>query len=348
MEIINQTFFNNSIQSYLLALVIFTASSLILKYLIKIIADKIKFLSSKTKTTYDNSIDLVIRDTKIIFVIYSSFYVAINTLKIPQNIHEKLHLVFIITLLVQVGIWINSFLSKFLNNYFQVKRQNDPSSLSAFGLINFIAKFASWLIVLLLILDNLNIDISALIAGLGVGGIAVALAVQNILGDLFASLSIVLDKPFIVGDFIVVGDIMGNVEKIGIKTTRLRSLSGEQLIVANSDLLASRVKNFKRMNERRIAFAIGVTYDTDGEHIQNIPQMIRQIIESKDNVRFDRAHFKDFGNFSLNFEIVYYVLSSDYLEYMNIQERINLGILNKFRELNIEFAFPTQTIHLEK
>jgi small-conductance mechanosensitive channel len=183
-------------------------------------------------------------------------------------------------------------------------------------------------------------------ASLGVAGIAVALALQNVLSDLFASMSIALDKPFVIGDFIIIGDFMGTVEKIGVKTTRLRSLSGEYLIFANSDMLSSRIRNYTRMHERRIVFSLGVTYNTPYEKLHLIPTMIQKIIEAQEETRFDRAHFASYGDFSLNFEIVYYVLSADYNRYMDIQQAINLAIFKAFEDTGIEFAFPTQTLYM--
>ena len=214
--------------------------------------------------------------------------------------------------------------------------------------LSFIARLVLWATILLLILDNLGVDITALVAGLGIGGVAIALAVQNILGDLFASLSIVLDKPFVLGDFVIVGDLMGSVENIGIKTTRVRSLSGEQLVFSNNDLLTSRIRNFGRMQERRVVFKLGVTYQTPAEKLEGIPGIIREAIEARDKTRFDRSHFASYGDFSLDFETVYYVLSADYNLYMDIQQAINLAIFRRFADEGIEFAYPTQTLFLEK
>jgi small-conductance mechanosensitive channel len=203
-------------------------------------------------------------------------------------------------------------------------------------------------VVVLFALDNVGIKVTALVAGLGVGGIAIALAVQNILGDLFASLSIVLDKPFVVGDFVILGEFMGNVEHVGLKTTRVRSLSGEQIVFSNNDLLSSRLRNFGRLRERRALFTLGVTYQTPREKLQKIPGMIKQAIESIEKTRFDRSHFKSYGAFSLDFETVYYVLGADYALYMDIQQKINLQIHEMFENEGIEFAYPTQTVFVEK
>jgi small-conductance mechanosensitive channel len=214
------------------------------------------------------------------------------------------------------------------------------------SIIGVVVRAVIWAVVLLLTLDNLGVDITALVAGLGIGGIAVALAVQNVLGDLLASLSIALDKPFVVGDFLIVGEFMGSVEYIGIKSTRLRSLSGEQIVMSNADLLGSRVRNYGRMQERRVVFAVGVTYETPREMVEAIPGMIREIVQAQDNIRFDRCHFAKFGPASLDYEAVYYVLSADYNQYMDTQQRINLRIFEAFALRGIEFAYPTQKIWL--
>jgi small-conductance mechanosensitive channel len=203
-------------------------------------------------------------------------------------------------------------------------------------------------VVLLIALDTLGVDITTLIAGLGVGGIAVALAVQNVLGDLFASLAIVLDKPFVVGDFIDTGgEHVGVVENVGLKTTRVRSLSGEELVIANSDLLSSRIRNYKRMSQRRALFEIGVVYGTPSDKLRRIPELIRKAVESRDNTRFDRSHFKSFGDSALVFETVYFMTVPDYNAYMDTQQAINLELYQRFEAEEIEFAYPTQTLFLK-
>jgi small-conductance mechanosensitive channel len=209
------------------------------------------------------------------------------------------------------------------------------------------ARVGLWALVLLVALDNLGVNITALVAGLGVGGVAVALATQNILGDLFASVSILLDKPFVPGDFVVVGDFMGTVEQIGIKTTRVRSLGGEQIVFANNDLLQSRLRNYKRMGERRALFRVGVTYQTPVDKVVAIPEMLRTIVQNQTGTRFDRAHFASYGDFALTFEVVYYVLSPDYNRFMDVQQAINLDVFRTFHGQAIEFAYPTQTLLLQ-
>jgi small-conductance mechanosensitive channel len=207
-----------------------------------------------------------------------------------------------------------------------------------------VARFAIWTMMVLLTLANLGVDVTAMVAGLGIGGVAIALAAQNILGDLFASASIVLDKPFVLGDFIAVGEDMGTVEHIGLKTTRVRSLSGEQLVFANSDLLKSRIRNFKRMNERRAVFTVGVAYSTPADKVAAIPAILREAVQSQPSARCDRAHFTRYSDLALVFEVVYYVSSADYNLYMDIQQAINLTILRRFAEEQIGFAYQTRTV----
>ncbi len=251
-----------------------------------------------------------------------------------------------IVVLVQLGLLGSQAIGFWLHRYRSRKIDVDAASVTTFGAVVFILRIVMWGVVLLAALANMGVDVTALVAGLGVGGIAIALAVQNVLGDLFASFSIVLDRPFVIGDFIIVGDYMGTVEHVGLKTTRIRSLSGEQLVFSNTDLLHSRIRNYKRMYERRVVFSLGVVYETPSSKLEMIPQMIRGIIEAQQPVRFDRAHFKEFGAHSLNFEVVYWVLNPDYNVYMDIQQAINLQIYGRFEQEGIAFAYPTQTVYL--
>ena len=235
----------------------------------------------------------------------------------------------------------------FVLSILKKQEDGDLKQKQARGLL-VIVKVAVWILGIVFLLSNLGYDVTSIIAGLGIGGIAIALAAQTILGDLFSYFVILFDRPFEIGDFIIIDDKMGVVEYIGIKTTRLRTLSGEQLICSNKDLTDSRVHNYKRMQKRRVVFSIGVTYQTPADVLESIPRLVKEIIEKKDAVIYDRGHFAGFGDFSLNFEFVYYVLSSDYNKYMNTQQEILLNIYRSFENKKIDFAYPTQTIFLEK
>lgn len=246
----------------------------------------------------------------------------------------------------QAGLWVSTALVAWLDHRRKVTLDEDKAVAGSIGIIRFVARLAVWAMVLLLTLDNLGVDITALVAGLGIGGIAVALALQNVLGDLLASLSIALDQPFVIGDFVIVGEHMGTVEYIGIKSTRLRSLTGEQIVMSNADLLSSRLRNYGRMYERRVVFTLGVTYETPRDKLRRIAPLLREIVEAQDGVRFDRAHFAKYGPYSLDFEIVYHVLSPDFARYMDAQQAINFRIHEAFEALGVEFAYPTQTLRV--
>ncbi len=279
------------------------------------------------------------------------FLIAINVSLRSVDVGERFDLVFgrllIIGMLVQFGIWAVAGFGRFMELRREEQLEEDPGDVAAIDLVRLLVQVAVWATVFILALDNLGVNITALVAGLGVGGIAVALAAQNIISDLFASLSIVLDKPFVLGDFLAIDDLYGTVEKVGLKTTRVRSLSGEQLVIANTDLLNSRIRNYGQMIERRAVFTLGVTYQTPPEKLEQIPRIVEDIIVTQELARFDRSHFKEYGNFSLNFETVYWIESNDYKLYMDIQQAVNLEIFRRFSEAGIEFAYPTQTLFVE-
>jgi len=282
--------------------------------------------------------------TKLVFVAIVGIWAGSYALSLPERAESIVHAVLVLGLLLQTAFWATALVNYALSRYRKSVEDEDPGAATAMGALSFLSRLAVWAVITLIALDTLGIDITALVAGLGVGGIAVALAVQNVLGDLFGSLAIILDKPFVVGDFIIVGDSMGTVEHVGLKTTRVRSLSGEQLVIANSDLLSSRIRNYKRMQERRIVFQVGVVYGTPSEKLARIPEIIRNAIETRDNTRFDRSHFSTFGGSALNYETVYFMTVPDYNAYMDTQQAINLELYERFEEEGVEFAYPTQTL----
>ncbi|OGA38346.1 MAG: mechanosensitive ion channel protein MscS [Betaproteobacteria bacterium RIFCSPLOWO2_12_FULL_62_13] len=304
-------------------------------------------VAKRTATRIDDILAQAIGATRIWLLLPLAVYAGASALSLPRKLEHLVDIVVVVALMLQVALWINRFVRGWLELQIEKRRGVDGEGVTALTLVSFGARVLVWALALLLILDHLGFDITALVAGLGIGGVAVALAVQNILGDLFASLSIILDKPFIIGDFVVVGDLRGTVENIGIKTTRVRSLDGELIVFSNADLLKSRIRNFKRMQERRIAFSVGVTYQTPLEKLAGMPQILREAVERQDGTRFDRAHFKGYGDFALQFEIVYYVLSPDFNVYMDVQQAINVEIYRRFTEEGIEFAYPTQTVFVQ-
>lgn len=337
--------FENTIGQWLLALLILLLLTGLLTLIRNFAAGRISRIEPEKRSQLTNWLSDIIGRTKPVLLLLISLYAASLFLELPATVTAIINGIAFIAVFVQIGIWGNYFIVNSLKRYLGYKTET-PATSSGLVVMNLIGRTILWTVIFLIILDNLGVNITTLIAGLGVGGIAIGLATQNILGDLFASLSILLDRPFEVGHFIIVGEHLGTVERIGLKTTRIRSLSGELLVFGNNDLLQSRIRNFTHFQERRVVFTFGVRYDTPAEKLKKIPGMIREIIESVENTRFDRAHFKEFGDFSLNFEIVYYVQSPDYLVYMDIQEKINIGIFEAFETEKIVFAFPTRTIHI--
>jgi small-conductance mechanosensitive channel len=290
----------------------------------------------------------VLSRTTTLFLLAVSLFIGLQALTISGNTHHALDATITVVLFWQAGVWASAAVTAWLERKRKGQLASDRAAASSIGVVAFIARAVIWMMVVLLALENLGVNITTLVAGLGVGGIAVALALQNILGDLFASLSITFDQPFFVGDFVIVDSFMGSVEHIGIKSTRLRSLTGEQIVMANADLLKSRLRNYGRMTERRVLFTIGVTYDTPAEKLERIPGIIRKIIQSQEGTRFDRSHFANHGAFSLDFETVYYVLSADYNRHMDIQQEIRLRLHREFDQLGVEFAYPTQRLIFER
>ncbi len=344
--ILQRTFWGNTLWEWSAALAVGLIVGFGLRLVARVVVSKTRALADRTATGIDNLVvDLVLR-TKGLVIFLVALWAASLMLDLSGTVQGRIRSLLVLGLLVQAGIWAGGIVQHFLEVYKQRALEEDPGVATAVGALGFIGRLVIWSLVLLLALENLGVDVTTLVTTLGIGGIAVALALQNVLSDLFASLSILFDKPFVVGDFIIVGDLLGTVEHVGLKTTRIRALGGEQLIFSNRDLLDSRIRNFKRMNERRIAFQVGVQYDTGLEKLERIPGMIRDIVEAQEQARFDRCHFKGFGDSSLDFETVYYVLVPDYAAYMDTQQAINLEMYRRFAEEGIEFAFPTRTVHL--
>ncbi len=336
----------NTLTGWAIAIGVGVGMVLVLRVVAALVARRVKKLAAKTATDVDDLIADLLNRTKLLFVLIVAIWAGAQALTLSPVAEGRIRAVLILGLLLQAGYWATALVNYFLVRYKRHAAEEDPSVATAMGAVGFLVRLAVWSVVVLIALDTLGINITALVAGLGVGGIAIALAVQNVLGDLFASVSIILDKPFVVGDFIVVGDSAGTVEHVGLKTTRVRALSGEQLVVSNSDLLSSRIRNFKRMDERRVVFEVGIVYGTESEKLKRVPGLIRTAVESLENTRFDRSHFKAFGNSALTYETVYFMTVPDYAAYMDTQQAINLALYERFEEEGLEFAFPTQTLFL--
>ena len=290
----------------------------------------------------------VVRATRLWLLAPLAFYAGTFVLELPARLESLVEKIALAALVLQFALWGTRLLTRWLAQRAEAARGTDPEAATTVTLLGFIGRVVIWALALLFGLDQLGFDVTALVAGLGIGGIAVALAVQNILGDLFASAAIVLDKPFMVGDFIIVGDKLGTVEKVGLKTTRVRSLWGEQLVFTNAQLLNAQIRNFKQMQERRIVFEIRVSFETPADKLRAISGWLKAAVEAQPDVRFDRAHFKECGESALVYEIVYYVLSGDYNVYMDRQQAINLAIFERFAQEGVRFAYPTRTLYIRQ
>jgi small-conductance mechanosensitive channel len=312
----------------------------------RVLSVRLGALAARTTNSWDDLFVLLVQRTHGATLAVVALWPALGVVEMPASAIEVARVLTVVVGGLQLAIWGNQVIAHVLDARVAQLRQADPASATTLNGMTILARGVLWVVLVLLALDNLGVNISALVAGLGIGGVAVALALQNILGDLFASLSIVLDKPFVVGDFIVVGDLMGTVERVGLKTTRVRSLSGEQLAFANADLLGSRIRNFKRMAERRVLFTVGVTYQTSAEMLARISSVLQEVVSAEPGVRFDRAHLRSFDDSAITFEVVYYVLDPDYNRFMDVQQQINLAIYRRFEADGVEFAYPTRTVYI--
>lgn len=343
-EILNYSILQNTVQAWLIALGIGLLLLAALRIIQSIVIKRIRGWSAKTRSDFDDFIVAAIARSVMPILYVLAFYSSMQYLSLSGKADKVAH----VAVMVICTFYMLRIISSFVVYIFQrsmEKQDNEQRKKQSRGIL-LIIQVILWVAGFLFLIDNLGYNITTLVAGLGIGGIAIALAAQTILGDLFSYLVIFFDKPFQIGDFIIMDDKLGTVEYIGIKTTRIRTLSGEQLVCSNTDLTNSRVHNYKRMKERRVVFSFRVVYGTRAEKIKKIPAMIKQIVLEYPDTRFDRAHFKSFGEFSLEFEVVFYVQSADYTMYMDRQEGINTRIYEMFEQEGISFALPAQRIFM--
>ena len=344
---LDKVILGNAVIKYLSAAGMFTAGMIILWLLNKYVVKRLEVMAGKTETKLDDFMVTLVENVITPLLYVGTFFLALNTLRIDETarlIINKIGIVILTYFAIQTAI----SLINFVVNEILTKNDKDETRVKSIKGLMVLVKGVVWLVGIILLLDNMGYKVSTIVAGLGIGGIAVALAAQAVLGDLFSYISIVFDKPFQPGDFIVVDNHMGTVENIGIKTTRIRSVDGEEIIFSNSNLTGSRVKNYKRMISRRVVLTLGVTYDTPLEKLKMIPEIIKAVIVPEKGVRFDRAHFNSFGSSSLDFEVVYIVDGNDYNAYMDIKQAINFRVAEEFKKLKVDFAFPTQTVIIQK
>lgn len=360
MHFLNYVFYGNTVLTWLITLGLIAAAWGALTSLKWFVVNRVGAFAQRTKTSIDDFFVQVMARTRTAFLVILAVVIAplalaaAHVLVLPDRLQLLLYRVLVISVLIQGTFWGTQVIDFAITR--QIRRQERRGASGDLGAslrttmsaVRLGARIVLYTLILLLILDNLGINVTALVAGLGVGGIAVALAVQNILGDLFSAFSIVMDKPFVLGDFITVGSEAGTVEKIGLKTTRIKSLSGEQIVFSNTDLLQSRVRNFKRMFERRVLFSFLISYDTPPEKLDEIPSMVRSVIEQQALTRFDRAHLQGLGEWAFRFEVVYFVASPDFNVYAGIEHRVNVALIRRLAEAGISFGLPRRAITIEQ
>lgn len=340
-ELGQRVFLGNNLTAWAAAALQFALWFTVLPIVKRFVTSRLKKRSpDKSAAPLELVMTLLGRTTRIFLVVVAG-YLALRWLEVPERLDRYINGALLVFVFVQVAMWGSATVRFFVDQRLLLDERDAREGSASLNILKFVGVTAVWVLAFLLLLANLGIDITALIAGLGVGGIAIALAVQNVLGDLLASLSIALDKPFKVGDFLVVGDEKGTVEYIGIKSTRLRSVDGEQIVLSNADLLGARVRNFGLMYERRVVYRLGIVYETPREKIKAVAGIVERAIRAQDKTRFDRSHFASYGDFALNYEAVFYVLDPAYSVCMDIQQAINLEVHEQFEKLGIEFAYPT-------
>lgn len=348
LQALESVYFGNTVEEYILALGTFIIIFGVLWFFKTVLLHKLKKLSTKTDTTLDEMAIKVLDTFGLVFFTIWSALIASQRLTLPVFLEQSIFYLFIIALAYYAIRALNQVIHYLTNTLKEQKATKGQSDFAILNLLDKIGRGITWVLGGLFVISNFGIEITPLIAGLGIGGFAVAFALQGLLSDLFASISIYFDRPFDIGDFIVVGGDAGVVKDIGIKSTRLEALQGEEIVISNKELTETRVHNYKKLKKRRIVFGFGVVYDTPVKKLEKIPSLVKKVIDDLDLAEFNRVHFKDFGDFSLNYEVVYYANTQDYAAYMDLQQSINLQIMKIFEKEKIEIAFPTQTIIMKK
>jgi small-conductance mechanosensitive channel len=346
LKILERSWFGATLTQWALAAVALGGVYVALSVIQRVLVKRLGSFAVRTETRWDDLAVEIVRRTQPYFLLVIGIYAAARVVPPSLESARVLRVISVIIVLLQAGVWGSALIGFAADHYSRRRASGDVGTRTTIQAVGYAGRFVLWLLLLITALQNFGINVTALVTGLGVGGIAIALAVQNILGDLFAALSIVLDQPFVVGDSVQVDTINGTIEHVGLKTTRIRSLSGEQVVISNADLLRSRIRNYQRMALRRVAFNIDLEFHTSPDKVAGIPAMVRQIVESQPLTRFDRCHLLSFADSGLRFEAVYYLLDPDYAKYADAQHAINLELLRRFQRDRIEFGFATRTLPL--
>ncbi len=343
MEFLQKIYWNNTLLDYAVFLLTLTLSVTAIFVFGRVLLRRIAAHNEKTQGPYGALIAASIKQYLLPIAYFSAFYYCTRLLTLNVTLGKIVGCCTTLFAIFMGAMFLSSLIAF---SFGKLKHAKDESGALAVKWMIRIAKAVVWGIALILFLDNIGVKITSLVTGLGIGGVAIAFAAQSALSDIFCFFTIFFDKPFEIGDFIIAGDHMGTVEHIGVKTTRLRAIGGEQLIASNADLTGSRIRNYKTLQQRRVSFTLSVPYSTTPDQLRQIPQEIQAVIEATEDASFSRAHFASFGSYCLNIEVVYFALGSDYERYMDINQRVNLGILEAFARIGVGFAFPTTAVQI--
>jgi small-conductance mechanosensitive channel len=324
-----------------------TLGSFVLLHLLKRLGSaRLRKWAKATETRIDDTISGLVDRTSWLTLTVLAIVFGARSLTLPPAVDRVATRIAALTLLLQVAIWISFTFQDLLLRAIEKRERAGELPRSVTALISVGGRLIVWAIAFLVAVETLGYDATALVTGLGIGGVAIGLALQGILKDIFAFLAIILDGPYAVGDSIQVGDLVGTVERIGIKTTRLRSITGEELVFGNNDLLSSRVRNYHDVQQRRVTVMIGVLYDTPPAVLAQVSDWLRTAIEPIELTDFQRCFLVGLGESSIDFELVVIIHSVDYNEFMKAQQEIILATLERLEEGGVGLAFPTRTLHL--
>jgi small-conductance mechanosensitive channel len=344
---INSTYvlWGNTMHEYVLAIIVLILSLVVFGLAQYLVLAWLSAIARRTTIDLDDTVIKMIRSVHPPLYVVLALWLTVQTLTLTGVAHAVVAALLVVWFVYQAVTIAGIIVEDVIFHHFA--KDHDETVQSAIHLIANIAKGMMWVFGILLALSNFGVNVTSLVAGAGIAGVAIAFALQGILGDLFSSFSLYFDRPFKIGDFIVVDDIMGSVKRIGVKTTRLQSLSGEEIVMSNKELTGVRIRNYKRMEERRVLFTFRIAYDTPTVKVRQIPAVVQDIVSIIPLTRFDRAHFKSFGESSLDFEVVYFLTDTDYNTYMDIQQEINLALMEYVEREGIRFAYPTRTLKFD-
>lgn len=350
MDFLIETLFDENIRVWVEAFFVFLIIFLTLYLFRTVLLSRLRKLCLKTKTQADEILVDSIMLIGPVFYFVISVWGASQFLELSDLVTKIINWVTLALVVYYVTKAVQKLTEYIIHNHiFKEREGKSDSGIIVKGFITQLTKVVIWGAAILILLQNLGVEISVLLGGMGLAGLAVGFALQSILEDIFAFFSIYFDRPFEIGDFIIVGEEMGTIEKIGIKTTRIRTLQGQELVMSNRELTGQRIHNYRKMEERRIVFGFGITYETDYKKLKKVNGIVEKVFEDlKKDARLDRVHFHDFGDFSLDYEVVYYVLTRDYYQYMDVQEKVNLALFKAFEKEGISFAYPTKRVLLDK